>query len=154
VTAQIVAAILALAGLAPQLASRPEGARARAETLAAMFVDAGAYAAVDPYLITALAWHESSFSEDSISHVGAIGLLQVHPAHWGREPLRMCIHYPQHCTFWLLRGGATALAHYTRKCGSELRGVHAYRHGRCGPVGNRARLVLRLRNAIRDGGVR
>lgn len=37
------------------------------------------YPYVDPFLILAMQWKESSFQEDAVSHMGAIGLMQIMP---------------------------------------------------------------------------
>jgi hypothetical protein len=157
--ALIQAAILALVTLpdgtfAPHFAQHPAGPVARSEHVAQLLVAAGKAHDVDPYLLTALAYHESGFDFAAVSSVGAVGPLQVMPAYWGREPFKLCLRHPIHCEWYLLSGGAKALSHYIAKCNSEARGVTAYRVGACRPVGPRARQVMRLRAAIRAGGVK
>lgn len=51
----------------------------RRRTLGPVFEAAGARYGVDPALLEAVAWTESAFRPDVVSHAGAIGLMQIMP---------------------------------------------------------------------------
>ncbi len=51
----------------------------RRRTLEPLFEAAGARYGVDPALLQAVAWTESAFQPDVVSHAGAIGLMQIMP---------------------------------------------------------------------------
>jgi hypothetical protein len=51
----------------------------RRAALQPLFEAAGARYGVDPDLLAAVAWTESSFQPDVVSHAGAIGLMQIMP---------------------------------------------------------------------------
>ena len=51
----------------------------RRRALEPLFEAAGARYGVDPALLAAVAWTESSFQPDVVSHAGAIGLMQIMP---------------------------------------------------------------------------
>ncbi len=53
----------------------PDGA----EHYRAAFEAAGARHGVDPALLSAVAWAESNYNPDAVSHAGAIGLMQIMP---------------------------------------------------------------------------
>lgn len=52
---------------------------AGADRYRATFEAAGARYGVDPDLLAAVAWTESGFQADAVSHAGAIGLMQIMP---------------------------------------------------------------------------
>lgn len=154
--AALTAAILTLCtfngSLAPHLWQQGMQPHQRARQIAEYTIDAGKSNDVDPYLMIALMRYESHFDESRVSKEGAFGLMQLNPKFWGRDALRLCIIDPVNCDWWNTWHGAQAIAHYKKKCGSEGRALVAYRTGRCGPVGPRARLVLNLRRELRKEG--
>lgn len=149
--ALIAELILALCRLdsgsyAPQLGAVPE---MRALYLAQALHDAATVHHVDPLLLTALVYRESSFDSAAVSPIGAFGLGQLLTRYWGREALRLCLIDPSSCDRWNLFHSARAVAHYRKRCGSDGFAITAYRTGRCGPTGPQARKVIALRNAMR-----
>jgi hypothetical protein len=158
--AAITAAILFLSTLtsgayAPHLANHPRGPEVRAQEIAQVLVDAANTHGVDPYLLTALAYRESSFDPGAVSNVGAFGLLQTHVRWSGKEVLNRCMIYPEHCLHWQADAGAKALAYYIQVCHSEARALHAFRTGDCGRPGRngpQTKKVLVLRNQLKAMG--
>jgi len=114
---------------------QPAMSEERAETLADIFESAGEETEIDPLLLVAIAFRESSFSErvERLEHrgsLGELGLLQVHGA-----ALRM---RPEGCSETLegaacqIRTGARWLAFVRERCpGSTWRWLAAYGRGRC-----------------------
>lgn len=130
---------------------QPAADEERAAALAAVFVEAGREAAIDPLLLVAIAMRESSLSErverlERLGAVGELGLMQIHPQ---GPALRL---RPQECSAELegarcqVRTGARWLAFVRERCpGTTWRWVAAYGLSRC-PSEEEARVD---RNALR-----
>lgn len=131
---------------APQLGPVPE---IRALHLAQALADAAALHDVDPLLLTALAYRESSFDSAAVSPVGAFGLMQLNPRYWGRTALYACLSRPNECDRWNAYYGAQSLKHYIDRCKSEASALRAYRTGSCGRAGPQTQKVLVLRALLR-----
>ena len=121
----------------------------RAREIAAHLINAAKLHDVDPFLLTALAYRESTFDQAAVSAEASFGLLQVNVRGWGREALHRCLVRPGECLWWQAFYGAHAFSHYKRKCGTEGRALTAYRTGRCGPPGPEAMKVLDVRRQLR-----
>lgn len=124
--------------------ARPElrGETARAIHAAAAETD------LDPYLLTAMSFRESSFRTGARGELGEIGVMQVH----GR-PLKECRQAGLDMS--RIRDQTLCSARYLRAmvdhCGGVTKGLTAYASGSCTPRTDRtARLVAsRLRMAKR-----
>jgi hypothetical protein len=146
----IAAAILSLCsmpggGFCEQLGDRPAK---RARELASVLFDAAESHHIDPFMLTALAFRESSFDQSAVSAAASFGLLQVNARGWGRVALSRCLVSPEDCLRSQVQAGAEALAHYARKCGPDARAVAAYRHGHCVAPRDIDHQVIATRNAL------
>ncbi len=68
--------------ISPRAGTSPNqgaGLPARAAQFQPYFEAAGARYGVDPDLLAAVAWAESGFNPDAVSHAGALGLMQIMP---------------------------------------------------------------------------
>lgn len=140
--------------LAPHVRRQALPVQQWAEMRAEWVERASATSGVSSAIIVALAFHESAFKDHAHSPSGAEGLLQLLPGtpHF-RSWMAVCSKEPYYCSAANLEAGAVALAKYRDRCGTMLRGLTAYRagldeHGRCKPVGPRARSTMALANRI------
>jgi hypothetical protein len=120
----------------------------RAREIATVLADAATSNGVDPYLLTALAFRESTFDRAAVSAEASFGLLQVNARGWGRDALHRCLVTPSDCLWWQAYAGARAMSHYQKLCGTAGRALTAYRTGRCAAPGPRALEVLETRRLI------
>jgi hypothetical protein len=86
-------------------------------------VSAARLAGLDPRLLAALVWAESSFRSDAVSGAGAIGLTQLMPG------TAASLHVDPRDPIQNLRGGAQYLAAQIRRFGSLELGLAAYNAG-------------------------
>lgn len=131
----LVATILSLVGRIDGTyihhVSERVGPRAWASELATHIEDAAASYGVDPWLLTALYYHESRFYERARSKQGARGISQINPKAWPRK-WRAIEKAPKAERSRLqVFHGASILRHYQKKCGANWRAVSGYRSGRC-----------------------
>ena len=112
--------------------------QAEADKLADDFVHAANQYSVNPTVLVALGWHESSFQAHARSEVGCLGIMMIHPKWWGTPAsVRDNIHR-----------GAYVLALYKRKCGAIIPALGAYRSGACS-ISPRARATWRQSRHIK-----
>ena len=138
----------------------PEGCERRVELFAAYFVEAGRLEGVDPWLLAALAVHESALfpGAESRAPFFARGIVQLHPRSRASSGVRFvrgspayrrrCLRRAGACQLPVVLAGARYLAAAIQRCGGELEGLGAYGSGRCGPI-SAARRVLRERTRLR-----
>jgi soluble lytic murein transglycosylase-like protein len=145
----LAATILALCTLASgahirHVRERPDPAAWARHTATSIQV-AAQYTRQDPYLLTALFWHESRFDEQAVSRNGSFGVAQINPWAWPQHAIDSTTPRRQ------IVIGARVLSFYRRKCGAEKwRRVYAYRHGHCGRVPVRTTIqVLETYRGIR-----
>jgi hypothetical protein len=111
---------------------------ARAEQLAGHFAAASQAEHVGAHWLVALAYHESSFDTHARSHVGARGLMQLHPR-WWPTPADEAQH---------VLVAARVLRLYRARCGTMVRAYGAYRSGAC-KAGPKALATWRLARLVR-----
>jgi len=109
---------------------QPATSEADAETMAQAFVDAGEANSVDPLLLVAIAFRESSLNPSALGQLRERGLMQVHGV--------ALQHRPDNCHEDLetincqIRTGARWLAIVREQCpGSPWRWVCSYGNSRC-----------------------
>jgi len=121
---------------------RPE----RLESFAADVVQVATEYDLDPYLLAAMAWHETRFMNNRVGRLGERGVVQVH----GVGARRCDFSTP----LGSLKCGAAWLRGRIDVCGSVRRGLNAYATGRCKVLPNthadksilrRLRLAQKLR---------
>lgn len=127
----------------------PRGCEDRVRRYAHAFVDAGAEHGVDPWLLAAIAMHESGLSPGAVGSRGERGIMQLHPgARWGLEAARACRRDRERCTEASVGIAAALLRRAIDRCGGEAAALGMYNSGRCRVTGYSER-VLRRRDALR-----
>ena len=130
---------------------RRGGCEAYARRYALLFDTYAERARIDPFLLAAVALHESALNEDAIGGVGETGVMQIHPhsriASWVR---RWCRTSPSDCDAIHVQAGASVLGSAIRSCGNEADGLGLYNRGACGET-SYSRAVLALRDRLRGG---
>ncbi len=138
----LVAAILAVVTIAstpsgvpiyaPHFRNAAGGAEHRAEELASTFLFAEEVYGIDPYLLAALAFRESSMNAEAIGTKGEFSIVQLHPrSRWGRAAHTLCKGAEASCERTAVLEAARLLALGVKECGSESRAVGFYRTGHC-----------------------
>ncbi len=121
------------------------GAVGRAGELARYIERAATSERVNPWLLLALVYLESSFRTSAVHpSTGAAGLGQLNPR--GKHAVRLmaaCSALPSYCEALSVSVAASALLEGLQTCAGTLAGVGYYRTGRC-VVGPRARYAVRL----------
>lgn len=136
----------------------PGGCSARVGRFARMFVDSGARHRLDPYLLAAIAVRESGLDPSAVSHVGAAGILQLHPRGVGaRVPFvrservrRRCLDQPGACQAPVVDVGAEHLAGWLEACEDLEAALGGYVSGRCDGSPNYSRRVLQEAKRLRE----
>ena len=139
----------------------PGGCEARVGRFAGYIVEAGRLERLDPWLLAALAVHESALSPAAESRppFRARGILQLHPrsrasvgvrfVRGSRAYRRACLLQPGACQLPVVLAGARYLREVTDWCGGDaILGLGAYGTGRCEPIAAAA-AVLRERARLR-----
>lgn len=125
------------------------GCEARVQRLAAIMIAAGEREHVDPFLIAAVAFHESALRSDVIGAAGEHGIAQLHPrSRHGMRAARECRVAPSDCDAIELGIAAELLRASIDRCGSEASALGAYNRGFCGET-SYSRAVLALRERMR-----
>lgn len=88
---------------------------------------------VDPWLVAALAWHETRWHPNAVGPVGEFGLIQLHPrSPWGREARKLCRHTSKmDCEALTVDIGVRTLAASIKTCGNVAEGLGRYNTGKC-----------------------
>jgi len=136
---QLTAAITAMYTFAP--GTYPPG------DLATWIADASTTEDADPWLMVALAYHESRFRREARTPY-AHGVWQLNPAAWGAHPNRLCREQPKQCGWFRTLWAARAL-HFYGKCGGPARTVTGYRFGHCRAPRPIDFAVVRTRNQLK-----
>ncbi len=136
------------------------GCPARLEAFSQYFAEAGVRYNVDPWLLAAMAFRESSLNPFATGPVGEQGLLQIHPqSPWGRQVRfvkdatfrQRCLRQTGACQRELIQGATDLLARSLRLCDGDLiAALGSYNTGRCGGNPDYARKVLETRNELRE----
>jgi len=135
----------------------PVDCRARLSAFASMLASAARDHALDPFLLGALAVHESMLNPAALGARGEAGIVQLHPRGVGRDvpyvqdaALReRCQGQVDACQGPVVERAASALAESIRRCGGLDGGLARYASGRCGAGLAQARGVLEERDRLR-----
>ena len=132
---------------------RTDNAVPRAEWLAYTARDVASAYHLDPYLVIALAWHESAFDRERVSPKGARSIMQLLGRLGDRYDLGCKAGtHPWACDYVALVIGAAELSHGLALCGDEAGAVSWYRAGRCELRDSwRVRETLATRDELRWG---
>lgn len=113
---------------------------------------------IDPYIVTAQAWHESRFSAFAESEVGARGILQLHPRSRHGRSVRfvrdrryrdqVCRHRLGHCQKNVVFAAVELLSRSIERCGDLIGGLSMYASGSCERAPNYSRFVLNIRDSL------
>jgi hypothetical protein len=129
---------------------RRGGCEAYVRRYALLFETYAARGEIDPYLVAAVALHESALNEDAIGRAGETSVMQVNPrsriASWVR---RWCRTSPSDCDAIHVQGAVSVLATAIRSCGGEACGLVRYNSGRAEASSSYSRAVLALRDRLR-----
>lgn len=136
------------------------GCAARLEAFSGYFAEAGVRYNVDPWLLAAMAFRESSLNPFATGALGERGLLQIHPkSPWGRQVRfvkdsdfrQRCLRQTGACQRELIQRATDLLARSLRLCDGDLvAALGSYNTGRCGGNPDYARKVLETRNELRQ----
>lgn len=102
---------------------------------------------IDPWLVGALAWHESRLRSDRVSRAGARGVMQVMPS-WAR-PGRLCAGLDLGKAGDNVECACRLLARGLRECATPLLAVGWYHCGRCAETGHARRVVATWKRITR-----
>ncbi|MCB9707852.1 MAG: transglycosylase SLT domain-containing protein [Myxococcales bacterium] len=135
------------------------GCTARLEAFSHYFEEAGNRHHVDPWLLAAMAFRESSLNPFATGALGERGLLQMHPkSPWGRQVRFVkdsqfrarCTRQTGACQKELIERATDLLARSLRLCDGDVSAaLGSYNTGRCGGNPDYAKKVLETRNALR-----
>lgn len=144
--AYAIAAILSLPSGHLVSHIRDRGGLEHVERLAQMTEDMAAMHHVDPYILAALSFHESSFDSSRIGAAGELGVTQLHPRYLGLKYRIWCWRrVDDRCDLLALDLGAEALRHGLKVCGDYWQALSWYRTGQCrrGPAARRVLVTAR-----------
>lgn len=111
----------------------------------------------DPWLIAAVAWHESRFNPFAESSEGAVGIIQLlRRSPWSRGVSfvhqrwfrQRCINQIGSCQLDVIERGVYWLNRAVQECGSINSGLRMYNSGRCNGPRRYPRAVMAERNDL------
>lgn len=135
----------------------PTGCRTRIRRFAGMLVDVARRHRLDPFLLAAIAVHESALNPEAIGASGEAGIIQLHPRGAGRgvrfveEPgyRASCVARVDACQRPVLERGARYLVRGIERCGTATAAVGFYNAGRCDPDRRYVQRVLHEARRLR-----
>lgn len=135
----------------------PVDCRQRLATFARLVVRSAHQHDLDPFLLGALAVHESGLNPAALGQRGEAGLVQLHPRGAGVDVRYVldesyrdrCQRRLDACQGPVLDRGAATLADHISRCGGVEQGLSAYASGRCGFRGAHPQRVLAERDRLR-----
>lgn len=138
------------AGIQTYLIKKYRVKSVEASRLADYFLEAAAEYNLDPYLIVAQSYAESSFINHALSNKGAVGLMQIMPQFWARGQIEFIkgvedLYNPR----LNVRAGAYILRYYLDKTGDMVSALRAY-HGGIGAVSNPRQSTVQYVNTIQQ----
>ena len=136
----------------------PVDCRSRLRVFAAMMHDVAKRHQLDPFLLGALAFHESGLNPGAVGPLGTAGLIQLHPRGVGRgerfvhdEAFRnACLGRIDACQEPLLERGAAHIAASITTCGNLRKALGRFGTGRCTDRGRYIGRVLAERERLRS----
>ena len=136
----------------------PIDCRTRLRVFAAMMHDTAKRHRLDPFLLGALAFHESGLNPAAVGPLGTAGLIQLHPRGVGRDERFVqdeafrneCLDRVDACQGPVLEKGAAAIATSITACGSLRQALGRYGTGRCTGRGRYIGRVLAERERLRS----
>lgn len=150
---QLAFALLAIASLPSGQAPRHFrqhrlGAEGRAVQLAEFYMEAAAEHGVPADALVALGRAETNFNRRLVSSVGAMSIMQLHPAYqWGRAYRATWRMGRDERDRVAINLGADAMRHGFQVCHTLAGAIAWYRSGTC-KVGKRALAVIALRRKL------
>ena len=129
----------------------------RLDSFAENFHDAGRRHELDPWVLAAMASHESGLNPFAVSRIGARGIAQLHPRGVGfRSPFvrspwvrRRCAREVHACQREVVELSAEHLRAWVDRCGDLKRALGGYNRGRCGLTPYVARVLRVHRRLVR-----